>query len=111
LCLFFGIAVLLLVKRHSSGRTTFQGEDHYRVILNIGDNFGDFDDASRGSEAERQAAFEANRHRWGREWIVIANPTYGSFDTAPFGHDFKKSREEQRKAKHDSLQSWSGPKQ
>jgi len=27
LCLFFGIAVLLLVKRHSSGRTTFQGED------------------------------------------------------------------------------------
>ncbi|MBM3549830.1 MAG: SDR family oxidoreductase, partial [Alphaproteobacteria bacterium] len=28
LCLFFGIAVLLLVKRHSSGWTTFQGEDH-----------------------------------------------------------------------------------
>jgi putative transposase len=27
LCLFFGIAVLLNVKRHSSGRTTFQGED------------------------------------------------------------------------------------
>jgi hypothetical protein len=28
LCLFFGIAVLLNVKKHSSGRTTFQGEDH-----------------------------------------------------------------------------------
>jgi hypothetical protein len=27
LCLFFGIAVLLNVKKHSSGRTTFQGED------------------------------------------------------------------------------------
>src|SRR5271167_4310707 len=26
--LFFGIAVLLHVKRHSSARTTFQGEDH-----------------------------------------------------------------------------------
>src|SRR5208283_2307815 len=26
--LFFGIAVLLHVKRHTSGRTTFQGEDH-----------------------------------------------------------------------------------
>src|SRR3954447_10610254 len=25
---FFGIAVLLHVQRHSSGRTTFQGEDH-----------------------------------------------------------------------------------
>jgi flagellar basal-body rod protein FlgG len=31
LCLFFGIAVLLNVKKHSSGRTTFQGEDHYRI--------------------------------------------------------------------------------
>jgi hypothetical protein len=27
LCFFFGISVLLHVKRHSSGRTTFQGED------------------------------------------------------------------------------------
>jgi hypothetical protein len=25
---FFGIAVLLHVKRHTSGRTTFLGEDH-----------------------------------------------------------------------------------
>jgi len=33
LCLFFGIAVLLLVKRHSSGRTTFQGEDHFFAVL------------------------------------------------------------------------------
>jgi hypothetical protein len=28
LCFFFGISVLLHVKRHSSGRTTFQAEDH-----------------------------------------------------------------------------------
>jgi predicted secreted acid phosphatase len=42
---------------------------------------------------------------------MIANPQYGSFDTATFGHDFKKSREEQRKAKWDVLESWSGPKQ
>jgi len=80
----------------------------YRVLLNLGDNYGDFDDAYRGSEAQRLAAFEANAQRFGREWIMIANPTYGSFDTAPFGHDFKKSRAEQRKAKHDVLQAWPG---
>jgi putative tryptophan/tyrosine transport system substrate-binding protein len=28
---FFGIAVLLHVKRHSSGRTTSKGEDHRRA--------------------------------------------------------------------------------
>jgi 5'-nucleotidase (lipoprotein e(P4) family) len=81
----------------------------YRVLLNIGDNFGDFDDRYRTSDAERQKAFEAGMPYWGRQWLVIANPTYGSFDTAPFGHDFKKPREEQRKAKWDLLESWAGP--
>lgn len=84
-------------------------KDH-RILLNFGDNFGDFDDRYRSTEAGRLKAFEDNRARWGREWLVVANPTYGSFDTAPFGHDFKKSREEQRKAKLDVLEGWSGPK-
>ncbi|UYN95559.1 MAG: 5-nucleotide phosphatase [Enhydrobacter sp.] len=83
----------------------------YRVLLNIGDNFGDFDDRYRGSEAERLKAFDDDKERWGREWLVIANPTYGSFDLAPFGYDFKKSRDEQRRAKWDVLEGWSGPKQ
>lgn len=81
----------------------------YRVLLNLGDNFGDFVDAYRTSEADRLKVFEENKERWGREWIMLANPTYGSFETAPFGHDFKKPPEEQRKAKREVLQSWSGP--
>ncbi|MBU8872613.1 5-nucleotide phosphatase [Reyranella sp. MMS21-HV4-11] len=81
----------------------------YRVLLNIGDNFGDFDDRYRTSEADRMKAFEAGQPYWGRQWLMLANPTYGSFDTAPFGHDFKKSRDEQRKAKWDVLEAWTGP--
>ncbi|MCW5747267.1 MAG: 5-nucleotide phosphatase [Alphaproteobacteria bacterium] len=81
----------------------------YRVLLNLGDNFGDFSDAYRGSESDRLKAYEANIERWGREWIMLPNPAYGSFDTAPFMHDFKKSRAEQRKAKIDVLQGWQGP--
>jgi acid phosphatase len=81
----------------------------YRVLLNIGDNLGDFDDRYRSSEAERIKAFEAAIPYWGKQWLMLANPTYGSFDTSPFGHDFKKPREEQRKAKWDVLESWSGP--
>jgi 5'-nucleotidase (lipoprotein e(P4) family) len=82
----------------------------YRVLLNIGDNFGDFDDSYRSSEDDRLKAFEANRARWGRQWLMLANPSYGSFESAIFGHDFKKSREEQRKAKNDVLEGWPGPK-
>ena len=81
----------------------------YRVLLNIGDNFGDFDDRYRSSEADRLRAYEADMAYWGKQWLMLANPTYGSFDTAPYGHDFKKSREEQRKAKRDVLESWAGP--
>ena len=81
----------------------------YRVLLNLGDNFGDFVDAYRGSEAERLKVFEENRERWGREWIMFANPAYGSFESAPFGHDFKKPVEEQRTAKRSVLEAWSGP--
>jgi acid phosphatase len=82
----------------------------YRVLLNIGDNFGDFDDSYRSNEDDRLKAFEANRERWGREWLMLANPSYGSFESAIFGHDFKTSREEQRKAKNDVLEGWPRPK-
>jgi hypothetical protein len=40
-----------------------------------------------------------HKDRWGREWIMIANPTHGSFETAPFNHDFKLSTGDRRKAK------------
>ena len=81
----------------------------HRVLLNVGDNFGDFVDEYRGSEAERLAVYEQHRDRWGREWIMLGNPAYGSFESAPFGHDVKKSNAERRKAKRNALDAWPGP--
>jgi acid phosphatase len=81
----------------------------YRVLLNIGDNFGDFVDEFRGTEAERLKVLEQHRDRWGREWIMIANPTYGSFESAPYRHDFKLSDGERRRLKRGVLEAWPGP--
>ena len=81
----------------------------YRILLNIGDNFADFVDEYRGSEAERLKVMEQHKDRWGRDWIVIANPSYGSFESAPFNHDFKLSEAEKRKAKRGVLDAWPGP--
>ncbi len=81
----------------------------YRILLEFGDNFGDFDDRYSSSEADRLKFFEENNERWGREWLVIANPTYGSFDAAPFGFNYKAPADEQRKAKWDVLDAWAGP--
>ena len=82
----------------------------YRILLNLGDNFGDFDDRYRSSEADRLKAFEADKAYWGKQWLMLPNPTYGSFDSATYGHDFKKPVAEQRKAKWDVIESWTGPK-
>ena len=81
----------------------------YRILINVGDNLGDFVDEYRGSEAERLTVFEEHKNRWGREWIMIANPAYGSFESAPFNHDFKLSPDERRKAKRNVLEAWPGP--
>ncbi len=81
----------------------------HRVLLNIGDNFGDFVDEYRGGEAERLRVLEQHRDRWGREWIMLPNPAYGSFESAPFGHDFKLPEGDRRKAKRGVLDAWPGP--
>ena len=91
-----------------SARRAFVAQN-YRVLLNIGDNFSDFTDDYKGTDAERLQVFEANAALWGKEWIVIANPTYGSFESTPYNNDFKLSDDEKRKAKRDALTTWPGP--
>jgi acid phosphatase len=81
----------------------------YRVLLNLGDNFADFVDEYRGTEAERLRVLEQHQARWGREWIMLSNPSYGSFESAPFKHDFKVPAADQRKAKREALEPWVGP--
>jgi 5'-nucleotidase (lipoprotein e(P4) family) len=81
---------------------------HYRILLLIGDNFGDFTDAYKGSVEERQKVYEENAARWGRDWLMLPNPSYGSFESAPFGGNFKLPIEEQRAAKRGVLAPWSG---
>ncbi|MGK9164742.1 5-nucleotide phosphatase [Inquilinus limosus] len=88
-------------------RRAFIAKD-YRILLLIGDNFGDFTDAYKGTLEERQKAFEAAKDHWGRDWIAIANPTYGSFESAPYKGDYKLPKEEQRRLKIEALTPWNG---
>lgn len=81
----------------------------HRVLLNIGDNLGDFTDASDGTPAERQAVYQQHQAHWGYDWIMIANPTYGSWEGAAFGFNWKLSDGEKRQNKLDGLDAWKGP--
>ena len=93
-----------------STRRAFIAKD-YRLLLLIGDNLGDFTDAYKGSIAERQKVFEDNKAHWGKDWIALPNPTYGSWESAAYGHDFKTAPEVQRQKKLEALKAWSGPVQ
>lgn len=83
----------------------------YRIVLLFGDNFGDFSDAYNGSEADRLKAFETVKEHFGRDWLMLANPGYGSFESAPFGHNFKLSADEKRARKIGALEPWVAPAQ
>ena len=89
-------------------RRAFVAKD-YRILLLVGDNYGDFSDDYSKSEADRLASLQANMAHIGHDWIVIANPEYGSFESAPFMGDYKKSPDERRKIKIGVLPAWKGP--
>ena len=87
-------------------RRAFVAKD-YRVLLLIGDNFGDFSDAYRTSEEERMKAFEEAKARWGHDWLMLPNPTYGSFE---FRRLQPRLQDPRRRAPQDedrrALQTW-----
>ena len=90
-------------------RRAFIAKD-YRILLLVGDNYGDFSDDYGGSEADRLKSFESNIAHIGHDWIFIGNPEYGSFESAPFMSNYKLSPDERRQMKIDALPAWSGPK-
>ncbi|PKR57287.1 5'-nucleotidase, lipoprotein e(P4) family [Thalassospira lohafexi] len=83
--------------------------DDYRVIMLFGDNFGDFTDDIDGSIDERLEVMDKYATYWGERWFMLPNPSYGSWESAAFGNDWKKSPEARRQDKLDSMAPWAGP--
>jgi 5'-nucleotidase (lipoprotein e(P4) family) len=80
----------------------------YRVLLMFGDQIGDFSDKYNTGLAERDKLFEELKGHFGHDWMMLANPAYGSFESAPYGHDFKLSDDEKRAKKLGALRPWPG---
>lgn len=65
-------------------RRAFVARDH-RILLLVGDNLEDFVSGARASLAEREALRLRYSGYWGRRWIVLPNPMYGSWADALTG--------------------------
>lgn len=62
-------------------RRTLVGKD-FRILLLLGDDLGDFLPNARGTIDERLARVAPYEAWWGARWIMIPNPTYGSWEGA-----------------------------
>jgi 5'-nucleotidase (lipoprotein e(P4) family) len=58
----------------------------YRILLLIGDDLGDFVADASGTVAERQTKTAPQEDWWGRRWIMVPNPSYGSWERAVIGN-------------------------
>lgn len=59
----------------------------YRILMLLGDDLGDFVVDASGTPEERRARTELYEGWWGRRWIILPNPTYGSWERAVIGSD------------------------
>jgi len=75
----------------------------YRVLMQFGDQIGDFANVY-GNTAEGRAKAMAPYTAWiGERWFVLPNATYGSWEPALFDNDYTLPREERRQKKIDAL--------
>jgi acid phosphatase len=58
----------------------------YRILLLVGDDLGDFVVDPSGTPEERETRAAAQADWWGWRWIMIPNPTYGSWERAITGN-------------------------
>jgi len=58
----------------------------FRIVLMVGDDLGDFAVDASGTPQERRARAEPYADWWGRRWIMLPNPTYGSWERAIVGN-------------------------
>ncbi|MCX7512652.1 5'-nucleotidase, lipoprotein e(P4) family [Frateuria sp. STR12] len=76
---------------------------HYRVLMQFGDQLGDFLDISQNTPAGREAAVKPYLEWIGRRWFVLPNPSYGSWEPALFGNQWAAPMQDRRLRKIESL--------
>ena len=62
-------------------RRQFVAADH-RIVMLVGDDLGDFLSGVKLPPAQRRELAAGHAQKWGREWIVLPNPGYGSWEEA-----------------------------
>ena len=76
---------------------------HYRVLMQFGDQLGDFARIEANTPEGRAALLEAHRGWFGERWWMLPNPSYGSWEPAVFDNSWRQPRDVRRQMKRDAL--------
>lgn len=74
----------------------------YRVLMQFGDQLGDFAEIVANTPEARAALYTQYRDWFGERWWMLPNPTYGSWEPALFNNDWSQPRDQRRKAKREA---------
>lgn len=81
-------------------------KDHTIVLL-MGDNLNDFDNIFRNKGvADRSAAVDRSKEKFGTKFIVLPNPMYGDWEGAVYNYNWKLSPKEKSESRKASLIVW-----
>ena len=75
----------------------------YRVLMQFGDQMGDFVEVTANTRDGRAALLEQYHDWFGERWWMLPNPTYGGWEPAQFNNDYSQSRQARQDAKRDAL--------
>jgi acid phosphatase len=75
----------------------------YRVLMQFGDQLGDFVDVVANTVAGRRQAIAGYTGWVGTRWFVLPNPSYGAWEPALFNNDWSAPADQRRRMILDSL--------
>jgi 5'-nucleotidase (lipoprotein e(P4) family) len=76
---------------------------HYRVLMQFGDQLGDFVSVPTNTDAGRAEAIAPYMSWIGSRWFVMPDPMYGSWEPALFNNQWDAPRDQRRRQKIDAL--------
>jgi acid phosphatase len=75
----------------------------HRILLLVGDNLDDFVSGSKTDVAARGELAGKHGERWGKQWIILPNPMYGSWESTLYDFDYSLPRERKLELKQQQL--------
>ena len=82
----------------------------HRIVLLIGDNLNDFEDAYNDKNPrERASAVNKFRAKFGSRFLVLPNPMYGNWEGAAYGHQWNYGPKDKDFLRKGVLRRWNLP--